>query len=56
MLSPQELHRLANKTRDSVTGNGDKAGCHSDVADADAARRLQDEKLDPETLEPFPTA
>ena len=43
VLSPEEIHRLATKTRDEV-GEDDqgKAVCHSDyVEDADEARRLQ---------------
>jgi phosphomethylpyrimidine synthase len=43
VLSPEEIHRLATKTRKEV-GEDDqgKAACHSDyVEDADEARRLQ---------------
>jgi phosphomethylpyrimidine synthase len=50
VLSPQEVHRLASKTRDAVGAGDGKAACHSDVADDVTARRLQEEKLgDPVT-------
>ncbi len=46
VLSPEEVHRLASKTRKAVGAQEDKAACHSDqVEDADAAQRLQEEKL-----------
>ena len=43
VLSPEEIHRLASKTRGSVGENeAGKATCHSDyVADEEEARRLQ---------------
>ncbi len=42
VLSPEEIHRLANKTREQVGADrGEKAACHSDVAEADEARELQ---------------
>ncbi len=42
VLSPEEIHRLAAKTRDAVEADGDgKASCHSDYADDAAARRIQ---------------
>ena len=45
VLSPTEIHRLAGKTKRQMGADGsDKASCHSDVADADEARRLQDER------------
>ena len=56
-LSPDEIHRLASKTKKAVApapgntrGNapgakeGDKASCHSDYVDDDEAKRLQEEK------------
>ncbi len=43
-LSPEELHKLASKTRGRVGASvGERAGCHSDVADVDHAQRLQGE-------------
>jgi len=42
VLSPAELHRLASKTRERVGATpGHKAGCHSDVAGDEEARRVQ---------------
>ncbi len=43
VLSPEEIHRLATKTRKAVAEDDEgKASCHTDyVEDADAARRLQ---------------
>ncbi len=39
VLSPEEIHRLAAKTRKAVGAEeGKKAGCHSDYVDDDAAR------------------
>lgn len=45
VLSPAEIHRLASKTKKNVPTEGDKAGCHSDVADADVALALQNAEL-----------
>jgi phosphomethylpyrimidine synthase len=42
VLSPDEIHRLASKTRKSMEAQEQKASCHSDFVDADAARRLQE--------------
>src|SRR5690606_27791737 len=42
VLSPEEIHKLASKTRKAVGADGgQKASCHSDYVDADAARQLQ---------------
>ena len=41
VLSPDEIHRLAGKTKKAVGADGDKASCHSDYADAEEARRIQ---------------
>jgi phosphomethylpyrimidine synthase len=42
-LAPEEIHRLAGKTADEVGATeGEKAACHSDLAGADAAKRLQE--------------
>jgi len=44
VLSPEELHRLASKTRERVgAAPGHKAGCHSDVASDEEAQRLQEQ-------------
>jgi phosphomethylpyrimidine synthase len=50
VLSPEEVHRLATKTGEAVRAGDGKAACHSDLADAEAARKIQQEKLgDPVT-------
>jgi len=44
-LSPEEIHRLAGKTKNAV-GDGEKAACHSDVVnDETEAFRVQRQKL-----------
>ncbi|HVW26757.1 MAG TPA: phosphomethylpyrimidine synthase ThiC [Polyangiaceae bacterium] len=46
VLSPEEIHRLASKTRKAVGADkGAKAACHSDFADHDEAEHLQAAKL-----------
>ncbi|MHC4304201.1 MAG: phosphomethylpyrimidine synthase ThiC, partial [Planctomycetota bacterium] len=50
VLSPDEVHRLASKTMDAVRAGDGKAACHSDLADDESARKIQEEKLgDPVT-------
>jgi phosphomethylpyrimidine synthase len=45
VLAPEEIHRLATKTRQQMSARaGVKAACHSDHADAEKARRLQEEQ------------
>jgi len=44
-LAPAEIHKLASKTKQAVSGAGDKAACHSDYAGADQARAIQDQAL-----------
>ncbi|MHC4990596.1 MAG: phosphomethylpyrimidine synthase ThiC [Planctomycetota bacterium] len=47
VLSPEEIHSLASKTRGAVgAGRGHKAACHSDVADVADARRVQGELVE----------
>ncbi|MGD9688250.1 MAG: phosphomethylpyrimidine synthase [Phycisphaerales bacterium] len=41
VLSPDEIHALASKTRKAVGADAGKAGCHSDYVEADAARQVQ---------------
>ena len=43
VLSPDEIHRLASKTRKSVQADHEKASCHSDYVDADQAQEIQRE-------------
>jgi phosphomethylpyrimidine synthase len=45
VLSPEEIHKLASKTKKVMSGNGSKASCHSDYVDADAAQQLQHSNL-----------
>ncbi|HQY87676.1 MAG TPA: phosphomethylpyrimidine synthase, partial [Tepidisphaeraceae bacterium] len=46
VLSPDEIHKLANKTKKAVgADDGDKASCHSDYVDPDTAKKKQEEKL-----------
>ena len=45
VLSPEEIHRLASKTRTRMGGRDTKAACHSDQADAGVAKQLQEEQL-----------
>jgi len=45
VLSPDEIHRLASKTRKAVGADDAKASCHSDYVDPDAARAVQGERL-----------
>ncbi|MHC4341885.1 MAG: phosphomethylpyrimidine synthase ThiC, partial [Planctomycetota bacterium] len=53
-LEPGEIHRLAGKTREALGATaGHKAACHSEVlADADEARRLQQQRLGQDNREP----
>jgi phosphomethylpyrimidine synthase len=47
VLSPEEIHRLAAKTKKVMTSEAtDKAVCHSDFVDADSARQLQEKSTD----------
>ncbi|MGD9691511.1 MAG: phosphomethylpyrimidine synthase [Phycisphaerales bacterium] len=42
VLSPEEIHRLAAKTRKAVGAeSGKKAGCHSDYVEAESAKLIQ---------------
>ena len=43
VLDPEEIHRLASKTRAAMQGDGEKAACHSDSTDSDEAKASQDE-------------
>jgi len=53
VLTPEEIHRLASKTKDNMSQDGRKAACHSDVVDDSTAQHLQSERLDPVSLEPL---
>ncbi len=41
VLSPEEIHRLASKTRRTMGAEAGKADCHSDLAAAETARTIQ---------------
>ncbi|MEE3286004.1 MAG: phosphomethylpyrimidine synthase [Planctomycetota bacterium] len=46
VLSPDEIHRLAAKTRGTMQGEDDApAACHSDLADDESARLIQELEL-----------
>lgn len=46
VLSPEEIHKLASKTRKAVGADaGKKADCHSDYVDPEQAKQLQAEEL-----------
>jgi phosphomethylpyrimidine synthase len=45
VLPPEEIHRLAAKTRKALDTDSGKASCHSDFVDPASARRVQDERL-----------
>jgi phosphomethylpyrimidine synthase len=47
VLSPDEIHKLASKTKKAVGADKDKATCHSDYVDPDTAKVKQAEKLIP---------
>ena len=52
VLSPDEIHKLAGKTRKAMdVETGKKATCHSDYVDPDAAERLQEDRLGKEKEE-----
>jgi phosphomethylpyrimidine synthase len=41
VLSPDEIHRLASKTKKAVGAERDKASCHSDYVSDEEAKRIQ---------------
>ncbi|MEX0702319.1 MAG: phosphomethylpyrimidine synthase ThiC [Planctomycetales bacterium] len=45
VLSPEEIHRLASKTKKTMHAEEGKASCHSDYVDAEEARRMQENEL-----------
>jgi phosphomethylpyrimidine synthase len=45
VLSPEEIHRLAAKTRKAVAADAGKASCHSDFVDPEQAMGVQRERL-----------
>lgn len=45
VLSPDEIHKLASKTRKATDAEVGKGACHSDFVDDSAAKRIQDTRL-----------
>ena len=45
VLSPDEIHKLASKTKKAVGAEGDKAACHSDYVDPEKAKQIQHETV-----------
>ncbi|MBC22986.1 MAG: thiamine biosynthesis protein ThiC [Phycisphaerae bacterium] len=42
VLSPEEIHALASKTRKGMKAGDGKASCHSDYVESDDAQKIQD--------------
>ena len=45
VLSPEEIHRLASKTRKAVGAEGSKGSCHSDYVEPQTAQQIQEQRL-----------
>ncbi|HYQ28770.1 MAG TPA: phosphomethylpyrimidine synthase ThiC, partial [Polyangiaceae bacterium] len=45
VLSPEEIHRLASKTRKAVGADSSKGSCHSDYVEPRTAQQIQEERL-----------
>lgn len=57
VLSPEEIHKLASKTRQAVGAKeAERASCHSDYVDAPQAEQLQRERLVPLRTKRGPSA
>jgi phosphomethylpyrimidine synthase len=46
VLSPDEIHRLASKTRKTLHADQEKASCHSDFVEPEQAREIQREAIE----------
>jgi phosphomethylpyrimidine synthase len=46
VLSPDEIHRLASKTRKTLHADQEKASCHSDFVDPEQAREIQRDAIE----------
>ncbi len=44
VLSPDQIHKLASKVKKEMTGDQDKASCHSDYVDPESAQQMQTSK------------
>ena len=47
VLSQEEIHRLADKTRRAMTTGETKASCHSDLLETELAQGIQEQRLIP---------
>ncbi|TWT47032.1 Phosphomethylpyrimidine synthase [Thalassoglobus neptunius] len=45
VLSPEEIHKLASKTKNAVGAAEKKASCHSDYTDAETAQQIQNSEI-----------
>jgi phosphomethylpyrimidine synthase len=45
VLTPDDIHKLASKTKKVVDAEVGKGLCHSDFVDPDAAKRIQKDRL-----------
>jgi phosphomethylpyrimidine synthase len=45
VLSPDEIHRLASKTRKAVGAESSKGDCHSDYVEPQTAQQIQEQRL-----------
>jgi len=45
VLSPEQIHKLASKTKWDMGASEGKASCHSDYVDTEEAKQMQTEKL-----------
>ncbi|MDB4679124.1 phosphomethylpyrimidine synthase ThiC [Rhodopirellula sp.] len=45
VLSPEEIHKLASKTKKALGGEEGKAACHSDHVSTDKAQKIQEDSL-----------
>ena len=54
VLSPDEIHKLASKTKKALNVHvGEKATCHSDYVDPDAAKSMIEQKAGREVMVPL---
>ena len=53
VLSPDEIHKLASKTKKAVGADAGKATCHSDYVDQETAKTVQVNKAGREVLVPL---
>ncbi|MEI9940755.1 MAG: phosphomethylpyrimidine synthase ThiC [Pseudomonadota bacterium] len=56
VLSPEEIHRLASKTRKAVGAEGSKGSCHSDLVEPQTAQQIQEQRLVQLRIKPEVTA